>query len=113
MANSIPHNLVSTPFIRVSQVMLHFNAQKVVVMINVKSVLLSCAGRGFCSAKDMAMRYNCYRVLFRPAYLVQSRACDYACSPLLLILHFPIACSEGREDIITLHQSANLKLLKL
>lgn len=76
-------------------------------------MLLSCAGRGFCSAKNMAMRYNCYRVLFRPARLVQSRACDYACSPLLLILHFPIACSEGREDIITLHQSANLKLLKL
>ncbi|KAG4916255.1 hypothetical protein JHK87_053812 [Glycine soja] len=60
-------------------------------------------GRGFCSAKDMAMRYNCYRVLFRPAYLVQSRACDYACSPLLLILHFPIACSEGSSAPISLH----------
>lgn len=58
------------------------------------------------------MRYNCYRVLFRPAHLVQICGCNYARFPLCLILHFSMACSEGGEHIITLHQSPNLKLLQ-
>jgi hypothetical protein len=70
----------------------------------VKSILLCGAGRGFCTAKNMAKRYNCYRVLFGPVHFVPSSYHYHVGFTMLVILQFSMVGSQGRECIITFHQ---------
>jgi hypothetical protein len=65
------------------------------------------AGRGFCTAKDMAKRYNCYRFLFGPVHFVPSSYHYHVGFTMLVILQFSMVGSQGRECIITFHQWMN------